>query len=248
MRKNVDNQFVSCQLLDTAGAAVTTGTTTVYLTGNGGTQAAVGTATHKGNGEWQMTLSAANTNYDHVSITWVNTGAVPVTQNVYTDQAADLVAALTIPTAAENRAEMDANSTQLAAILAGTETDIPALVNGLNDIDAIEVRAALGVAAADLDAQLSAIVEDTGTTIPALINGLNNLNSSDAATAVWSTVCESEGSYTAQQILSVVLAVLAGVTRDGGVTITTPNGVGSRVYASVDSNNNRTSMTINPSS
>src|SRR4030067_1464236 len=58
MKKNVASQFVGCQLISKSdGSAVTTGTTTIYITGDGGTQTvgSVGACawTHEGNGEWE---------------------------------------------------------------------------------------------------------------------------------------------------------------------------------------------------
>lgn len=62
-----------------------------------------------------------------------------------------------IPTAAAIRAEMDSNSTQLAAIVEDTGTTLPGY----------------------LDTEIAAILEDTGTTIPGLIAALNNLSAAD---------------------------------------------------------------------
>lgn len=84
MRKNVSGQKISASLVAKAdGSAVTTGTTTVYVTVDGGTQATTGAATHKGNGEWSYAPSQAETNGNHVAYTFVNTLAVGVTVNVY---------------------------------------------------------------------------------------------------------------------------------------------------------------------
>lgn len=65
---------------------------------------------------------------------------------------------------------------------------------------------------------------------------------------IMAEVIETQGSYTVQQALSIILAVLAGETSGGGVTISTPNGVSTRVSATVDASNNRTAMTLTPSS
>jgi hypothetical protein len=65
--------------------------------------------------------------------------------------------------------------------------------------------------------------------------------------AVWAKVVEAQGSYTAQQVLSVYLAVLAGITADAGATLKTPNGVAIRVAATVNGSNERTAMTLTPS-
>lgn len=65
--------------------------------------------------------------------------------------------------------------------------------------------------------------------------------------AVAAKVIETEGSYTLQQALSIILAAVAGVTDDAGATIKTPNGAATRVAATLSSNE-RTAMTLTPSS
>ena len=69
MRKNVASQTISAQLNSkTDGSAVTSGTTTVYVTGDAGTQASGGgTVTHEGQGCWSYVPTQAETNYSHVS-------------------------------------------------------------------------------------------------------------------------------------------------------------------------------------
>lgn len=67
------------------------------------------------------------------------------------------------------------------------------------------------------------------------------------ATAILATVIETQGSYTVQQALSILLAALAGVTASGGATLKTPNGVTTRIAATIDVSNNRTAMTLTPS-
>lgn len=72
---------------------------------------------------------------------------------------------------------------------------------------------------------------------------------SDAETAIANAVkALTVDGYTWQQIMSVMLAVLAGVTGNNGLTIKNPAGSATRVTAVVDANNNRTSMTLNPGS
>ncbi len=86
MRKNVASQVIAAQLVSkTDGTAVTSGTTTVYVTGDGGTQGAgSGTVTHEGNGCWSYVPTQAETNYGHVAFTFVNSTAVNVTIQGYT--------------------------------------------------------------------------------------------------------------------------------------------------------------------
>ena len=73
----------------------------------------------------------------------------------------DMVAAA--PTAAQNRAEMDSNSTQLAAIVADT--------NELQTNQGNWVTADVSALALEATSQL--ILEDTGTTLPAQIAGIS---------------------------------------------------------------------------
>jgi hypothetical protein len=86
MRKNVAGQVICAQLLSsTTGAAVTSGTTTVYVLGDGGTQTeGAGTVTHKGSGCWSYAPTQAETNYNHVAFTFVNASALNATVQVYT--------------------------------------------------------------------------------------------------------------------------------------------------------------------
>jgi hypothetical protein len=90
MFRNVAGQIITAQLVSkTDGSDVTTGTTTVYGTKDGGTQASLGTATHEGNGCWSFAPAQGDTDAGHVAFTFVNTNAVSVTVQVYTaDKAA----------------------------------------------------------------------------------------------------------------------------------------------------------------
>ena len=88
MRKNTASQTICAQLNSTTdGSAVTTGTTTVYVLGDGGTQASgSGTVTHEGQGCWSYVPTQAETNYTHVAYTFVNTSAISQTVNVYPEE------------------------------------------------------------------------------------------------------------------------------------------------------------------
>ena len=104
-----------------------------------------------------------------------------------------------------------------------------------------------------VDTTVGAMQADTLTATAIAADALTAAKlASDAGTeianAVWAKVCESEGSYTAQQIMSVALAVLAGRTSNGGNTLSTPNNNATRVAATTDGSNNRTAITVTPSS
>lgn len=66
--------------------------------------------------------------------------------------------------------------------------------------------------------------------------------------AVLDAVVETEGSYTLQQAVSIMLSVLAGRTSNGGLTFKTSNNNATRVTATTNSDKERTAMTLNPSS
>jgi hypothetical protein len=89
----------------------------------------------------------------------------------------------TAPTAIENRAEMDSNSTGLAAIFANTNTDIPA--------------------------SLAAIFNDTNIDIPALIAGLNDASSSDILTTALTEAYAADGApATLSQLLYMIWSMM----------------------------------------
>ena len=110
--------------------AVTSGTPVGKYTLDNGSQGTMGeTFTHKGNGEWHYRTSAAESNGNAGSYVVTLATALPDRTTVYYRDAAP-VETSDIPTAVQNRSEMDSNSTQLAAIVADTNElqtdDIPA--------------------------------------------------------------------------------------------------------------------------
>jgi len=86
MFKNTASQYVAAQLIaKTDGSSVTTGTTTVYVTKDGGTQATgSGTVVHEGQGCWSYACTQSDTDANHVAFTFVNTSAISVTVQTYT--------------------------------------------------------------------------------------------------------------------------------------------------------------------
>lgn len=88
MKKNVASQVIGAQMTSATDGSAFTGTVTVYVTGDGGTQAIGGTGsgicTHEGNGFHTYVPTQAETNYDHVAFTFIGTGAIPATIQAYT--------------------------------------------------------------------------------------------------------------------------------------------------------------------
>ena len=76
-------------MITAADGTAFTGTTTVYVTGDGGTQALGGTAsgvcTSEGNGFHSYVPTQAETNYAHIGFTFIGSGAIPATLQVYTN-------------------------------------------------------------------------------------------------------------------------------------------------------------------
>lgn len=134
MKKNVAGQVVVAQLVSkTDGSAVTTGTTSVYLAGDGGVQSLMTTgspeAQHLGNGVWAFYPSAGETNYDHVAFTFVNSSAVNATIQIYTsfpqtgDNYARIGAATGSPTAQTITDDLLSISNRLPAALVSGRMD-----------------------------------------------------------------------------------------------------------------------------
>lgn len=100
------------------------------------------------------------------------------------------IAALSIPSAADIRTEIDNNSTQLAAIIVDTGTDIPALIAALNDLSAAQVNAEVDSALADYDPptnteMLAAFTEIKGATFSGVTDSLEAIR--DRGDAAWVT-------------------------------------------------------------
>lgn len=87
MRKNTAGQVIGAQMLSASDGSAFTGQVTVYVCGDGGTQAlgsvGSGLCTHEGNGFHTYAPAQAETNFDHAAFTFTGSGAVPVTVQVY---------------------------------------------------------------------------------------------------------------------------------------------------------------------
>ena len=88
MQKGVAGQRIGVQMVSASDGSAFTGTVTVYVTGDAGTQAigsvGSGVCTHEGNGYHSYAAAQAETNYDLIAFTFTGSGAVPVTVQVYT--------------------------------------------------------------------------------------------------------------------------------------------------------------------
>jgi len=127
MKKNTAGQVVGVQMITAADGTAFTGTVTVVVTIDGGTQSASGGTgpTHEGNGFHSYLPTQAETNGDHVAFTFTGTGAIPTTVQVYTTfpQTGDSFARLGAPAGASVSADVAAVKVDTAATLADTGTD-----------------------------------------------------------------------------------------------------------------------------
>jgi hypothetical protein len=100
-----------------------------------------------------------------------------------------------------------------------------------------------------LGACASAVIDSTAIAADAIGSSeLAATAATEIADAVKAAIVESQGSITLQQAMSTMLSALAGVTADGGVTFKSPNGSATRIAATVNASNERTAITLTPSS
>jgi len=87
MLKNVAGQSIGVQMISSTTGDEFTGEITVYVLGDGGTQTlgAVGSGicTHEGHGFHSYAPSQGETNFDHVAFTFVGTGAITASLQMY---------------------------------------------------------------------------------------------------------------------------------------------------------------------
>lgn len=137
MKKNVASQVIGAQMVSATNGSAFTGSVTVYVTGDAGTQAVgsvgSGACTHEGNGFHTYAPAQAETNYDHVAFTFIGTGAIPATVQVYTSfpQTGDNFARLGAPAGASVSADVAAVKAVLPSAL-GANGNIKADVRDYN--------------------------------------------------------------------------------------------------------------------
>lgn len=88
MQKNTAGQKIGAQMVNASDGSAFTGSVTVSVCGDAGTQATgsvgAGACTHEGNGYHTYAPAQAETNYTLIAFTFTGTGAVPATVQVFT--------------------------------------------------------------------------------------------------------------------------------------------------------------------
>ena len=87
--RGASGQSVGAQMINAADGSAFTGATTIYITGDGGTQA-IGTVSgglcvHEGQGYHSYSPSASEANYAQIAFTFVGTGAINQTIQIFTE-------------------------------------------------------------------------------------------------------------------------------------------------------------------
>ncbi len=179
MKKNVASQKIGAQLVNATDGSAFTGSVTVYVTGDAGTQAAgsvgSGACTHEGNGYHTYAPAQAETNYDIIGFTFTGTGAVPATVQVFTSfpQTGDNFALIgatgsgltSLATQASVNTIDDFLDTEISAIKAVTDA-IPnagALTTIQADLDDIQTRLPAALVSGRMDSSVGAMAANTIT-------------------------------------------------------------------------------------
>ena len=211
MKKNVASQVIGAQMVSATDGSAFTGSVTCYVTGDGGTQAAgsvgSGACAHEGNGFHSYSPAQAETNYDHIAFTFVGTGAVPATVQVYTSfpQTGDGYGRLGAPAGASIAAD-------IAAL--PTDADVNAACDSaLADYDAptkTEMDNAFATTNGYLDTEVAAILAAVDTEVAAIKAKTDNLPASPAATGAAMTLTAGERTSIADACLTRDMSAVSG--------------------------------------
>jgi hypothetical protein len=134
MKKNVASQSVGAEMITAADGTIFTGAVSVLVTINNGTQTAGGgtAPAHEGNGYHSYAPTQAETNGDHLAFTFIGTGAISATIQVYTTfpQTQDHTTPI-----ANIDTVVDLIKVDTTAILVDTGTTVPNQISALNDFN-----------------------------------------------------------------------------------------------------------------
>lgn len=138
-------------------------------------------------------------------------------------------------------------ATEIATAVWAAATRVLTANTNLNDLSAAGVRAAVGLAGANLDTQLAAIAGYIDTEIASIISSLAAVPTANAnADALLDRAAGVETGLTVRQFSRLVAAVLLGKASGMATTTATFRDTGDtkdRIVATVDSSGNRTAIT-----
>lgn len=164
---NTAGQRVGCQMVSASDGSAFTGSVTVAVTVDAGTQATgsvgSGACTHEGNGYHTYAPAQAETNGALLAFTFTGTGAVPATVQVYT-VAGDAFTRLGAPAGASVSADIAAVKAETADILTDTGTTLQGELDGIQaDTEDIQSRLPAALVSGRIDASVGAMAANVLT-------------------------------------------------------------------------------------
>jgi hypothetical protein len=190
--KNTASQKVGAGMVTAADGSAFTGSITVEVTLDGGTQATgtvgSGACTHEGNGYHTYAPSQAETNGDLCAFTFHGTGAIPITKDYYT-RAGDAFTRLGAPAGASVSADV-------AAIQA--------------DTDNLQTRIPAALVSGRIDASVGAMATDVLTAAALNADAVTEIQSGLATAAALATVDDFVDTEIATLVTNVA-TILAAV-------------------------------------
>lgn len=191
MKKNVASQTIGAQMITASDGSVFTGSVTAIVTIDGGTQGGGGAAVSEGNGYHSYAITQAETNGDHIAVTFTGSGAIASTVETYT----------TFPQTVDNDTKISLISTVVpdAAGVAATPVEVATALTDIG-LDHLVSASVTGTDVTD-DSIFAKIVSKSDTadwdtydnnvdSLEALEAHINNIASTGAAFHV-----ASNGSY-----------------------------------------------------
>lgn len=183
-----------------------------------------------------LNVGAGDAIYQSQASTWssntvqLSTATASVVSNYYRGNMISVIAG----TGAGQSRLITAYSTAQTATVTPAWTTIPASTSSV-----VAIYPAGLTALTDQDN--SGTYDNTSDSLEALRNAAGTVSN------ILGNVIESQGSYTVQQALSIILAAVAGMSTGLGATLLTPNGAATRIAATMSTDNRRTAMALTAS-
>jgi hypothetical protein len=174
MKKNVASQSIGAQMITAADGTEFTGSVTVTITGDNGTQTTgsvgSGACAHEGHGYHSYAPAQAETNFDHIAFTFFGTGAITQTVQVFTS----------FPQTGDNFALIGATGSGLTSL--ATQASVNTIDGIVDDIlvDTAEIGAAgAGLTNINLPNQTMDIVGNITGNLSGSVGTVTGLTASD---------------------------------------------------------------------
>lgn len=158
------------------------------------------------------------------------------------DGTAQAGGATSITLAAGAPSGTDYYANQIVAIVSGTGAGQVRLVTAYNGTTKVCTVDRAWVTNPDATSQYLLTAQG-----PAYVHSMSAAQLTAIQSSVWTKVVEAQGGYTAQQALDLIFCSSVGRSSDYGKTFSTPNNAAVRIEATVDGNDNRTAVTLTPS-